>query len=225
MHRGHAARRGELQPGPHRVDVDVVGDDEVAFLEPPRRLLAQDSRRFALRVPLDHAALDLEIAAGQRERRRVEPERVVVLRDHRRGRLAGHLVELGRRWVGAAGPVAAPPPVPADHPPALARRAGDPGKRLLERPAAVEGNLRLRERPGGEVHVRIGEPGHDHAAAEIDDLRRGKRRLVHAHATRDPVTGDRERALGRDLRIHRANEAVFEDHEVNLDSGTCRMIR
>ena len=75
------------------------------------------------------------------------------------------------------------------------------------------------------MHVRIGEPGHDHAAAEIDDLGRGERRLVHAHATRDPVTGDRESALGRDLRIHRADEAVFEDHEVNLDSGTCRMIR
>ena len=51
VHRGHATRRGELQPGPHRVDVDVVGDDEVAFLEPPCRLLPQDSRRLALARP------------------------------------------------------------------------------------------------------------------------------------------------------------------------------
>ena len=71
----------------------------------------------------------------------------------------------------------------------------------------------------------IGNRVHDHAAAEIYDLRRGKRRLVHAHASRNPVTCDRESTLDRDLRIHRANEAVFEDHEVNLDSGTCRMIR
>ena len=83
---GDPARRGDLQPGAHRLDVDVVGNAEIALVEAPRRLLPQDARRLAALVALDHAALHLEVAAGERERRRVEPERVAVLGDQRRGR-------------------------------------------------------------------------------------------------------------------------------------------
>ena len=83
------------------VDVLVVGDREVALLEPPRGLLAQHAGRLAVRVALDDAAVDVEIAAGERERGRVEPERVVVLRDQRGRTLAGDCVEIVLRRLAA----------------------------------------------------------------------------------------------------------------------------
>ena len=91
-------------------------------------------------------------------------------------------------------------------------------------------DLVLRERPGREVHVRVGEAGHDDAAAEVDDLRRGERRLVHADAARDALARDRERALRRHLRVERADEAVREDHVVAestqvFDHVTIRVVR
>jgi hypothetical protein len=62
------------------------------------------------------------------------------------------------------------------------------------------------------VHVRVVEPGEDDPAAEVDDLRRGERRLVHADPARDPLTRDRQGALCRHLRVERADETVLEDH-------------
>src|SRR5581483_8069554 len=75
---GDAARGRDLHPLAHRVDHLVGRVRAVAVLEPPRGLLAQDSRRLAVLVALDDATLDVELAAGERERRAVEPERVVV---------------------------------------------------------------------------------------------------------------------------------------------------
>ena len=74
------------------------------------------------------------------------------------------------------------------------------------------GDLVLRERPRREVDVRVGEAGDDDATAEVEDLGRRERRFVDADAACDAVACDRERALGRHLRVERADEAVFEDH-------------
>src|SRR5439155_27382318 len=71
-----AAGVRDLHARAHRVEVRVVGDDHVALLEPPRGLLAQDAGRLALRVSLDDSSPNLEVAAREGERGRVEPERV-----------------------------------------------------------------------------------------------------------------------------------------------------
>ena len=65
----HAARVRELDTGSHGFEVLGGGDLQVAILEPPGRFLAENPGRLAARVPLDDAALDLEVAAGERERR------------------------------------------------------------------------------------------------------------------------------------------------------------
>ena len=182
------------------------------LLEAPRRLLAEHAGRLAARVALDDAAVDLKVAVGSGERCRVEPQRVVVLGDQRGRRLAGDCVEVARGRVDAGRPVAAPPAV-APQPASLgARRVPHPGERLVERAAAVELDVGLRERPRRKVHVRVCEARHDDAPAEVDDLGGCERRLVHADAARDPPAGDRERPLGRHRRLHRPDHAVLEDH-------------
>ena len=91
--RDHAAARRDAQALARRLDPLVLGHRREAGAELPGRLLAQNPRRLAVRVALDDAAVDLELAVREGERRRVEPERVVVLRPERgRGR-PGHLVE------------------------------------------------------------------------------------------------------------------------------------
>jgi hypothetical protein len=62
------------------------------------------------------------------------------------------------------------------------------------------------------VDVGVVEAGQDAAAAEVDDVGRGERRLVDADAARDPVAGDRERAPCRQGRVHRPDDAVLENH-------------
>ena len=85
-------------------------------------------------------------------------------------------------------------------------------ERVCEAGRPFELHLALRERPGREVDVRVGEAGKDAAAAEIDDIRTGQRQLVRPDATRHVRAGDRERAGPRQRRIHRADDAVLEDH-------------
>ena len=210
--RDDPARVRELDPGARRLDPLVLGREHVAVAEAPGRLLAEDARRLAVLVTLDDPARDVEVAACGRERGRVQPDRVVVLRDHDRRRLAGDRVErlLGR--LGAGIPVAVAPAVAAQ--PAAGGDLGlaDAGERLVERRAAVELHLALRERPGREVHVRVGESGQDAAAAEVDDVRARERRLVHAHAAGDVRAGDRQRPRSGERGIHRPDGAVLEDH-------------
>src|SRR5207247_953740 len=90
---GNAARGGELQAAPHRVDVRLVGDGQVTLSEAPGRLLTQDPGRLAGFVALDDPAFDLEVAAGECERSAVEPERVIVLGKQCGRRRARDLVE------------------------------------------------------------------------------------------------------------------------------------
>ena len=219
VHRGDAARVRELDAGAHRVEVRVVGHEHVPLLEPPGGLLAEHARRLAVRVALDDAARHLEVAARERERGGVEPERVVVACAISAAGVSP--LSASRSAASARGrlPVAAPPAVAAQPAPVGPRRAAGAVERLGERRAAVELDLALRERPRREVHVRVGEPGNDDAAAQVDHLRRGERRLVHADAAGDPVAGDRERALRRHRRVERADEAVLEDHSRNLRRG------
>ena len=150
-----------LHAGAHRLEVLVVGHDHVALLEAPRRLFAQDAGRLAVLVALDDAAVHLEVAVRARECGRVQPERVVVLGDHRGRRVAGDRVEIVPCRLALRLPVAAPPAVAAQPAPGgRARRRADAVERLVERRAAVELHLVLRERPGREVHVRVGESRH-----------------------------------------------------------------
>ena len=52
----------------HRLDVLLGRHADEARLEAPGRLLVEDARRLAGLVPDDDAALDLEVAARERER-------------------------------------------------------------------------------------------------------------------------------------------------------------
>ena len=212
VHRRHAARVGKAHTGAHRVEVRVVGDEHVLLLEPPRRLLAEHAGRLAVLVAFDDAARHVEVAVRERERGRVEPERVVVLRDQPGRHVAGDRIEVVARRLACRLPVAATPAVAAQPAARPRRDALQSAERFLERRAAVEVDLVLRERPRREVDVRVGEAGDDDATAEVEHLRRGKCRLVDADPTGDAVAGDRERSLGRNLRVERPDQAVLEDH-------------
>ena len=63
------------------------------------------------------------------------------------------------------------------------------------------------------------KPGTTHAAAEVDRLGRGERRLVDADPAGDPRRRRSRARARRQLRVERADEAVLEDHERNLERG------
>jgi hypothetical protein len=86
--RGHAARGGDGQRGARGLDQLLVGGQREAVAERPGGLLAQDAR---LEVDLSPGPLD--VALRVRERRRVQSERVPVVREQRRRDVAGDLVE------------------------------------------------------------------------------------------------------------------------------------
>ena len=73
-HRGvdrrHAAQRGELEPGPHRVEALRLGVRrlDVRLAEVPRRILAQHAGGLAARIHLDDAAGRAQIAVRGGER-------------------------------------------------------------------------------------------------------------------------------------------------------------
>ena len=93
VHRGHAAPAGDPEPSASRLDELVLGGAHECVAEVPGAFLAQDARRRSARVALDDSAGDLELPVGSSERRRVEPERVVVA-GHQGGRhVAGDAVE------------------------------------------------------------------------------------------------------------------------------------
>ena len=60
--------------------------------------------------------------------------------------------------------------------------------------------------------MRVGESRQDAAASEVDALRARKSRFVRADTTRDPLARDRERRRLRQRGLHRAHDAVLEDH-------------
>ena len=194
----------------------VLGDRGEHALAPelPGGFLTQDAGRLARLVGLDHAAGDAEVAVRERQGGRVEPERVAVARDQRDRRVRRDCVEVVLRRLDRGRPVAAPPAATADPGAAwgLSRGLGYARDRLLESRRVVELDLVLRERPEQKVDVRVGEPRQDAAAAEVDALGARERRFVRADAARDPLARDRERRRLRQRRLHRAHDAVLENH-------------
>ena len=184
----------------------------------PGALLAQHTGRLAPLVADDDTALGLEVAVRVRQRRRVEPERVVVARHQRGRRVARHTVErllrrLDRRRPVAGSPAHAAEPTSRLH---LARRRCHTLQRFVERRCSLQPDLALCERPGREVDVRVVQPRQDTAAAQVDPVGARERRLVGSDAARNPVAGDRERADDGQRRRHRPHDSVLEDHSRNL---------
>ena len=214
--RHHPASRRDPQPFAGRLHELVLARHRDTSAELPGGLLPQDSRRLARRVPLDHASVDLQIAVRAGERGGVEPGRVVVLREEERRGVTGDRIERGSRRLLV--PLRRSPAVAAD-PAAAPRMRANALERLGEARHTLQLHLPLRERPGREVDVRVGEPGEDAAPAEIDDLGAGKDGLVRADPSCDVRAGDRKRTRGRQGRIQRADDAVVQDHARRLYRG------
>ena len=98
VHGSHPARCRDPHTFARGVDHLVLGGMDVFVAKVPGALLAENARRLAALIPDDDTPCDLEVAVRVRERRGVEPERVVVP-GHQRGRdVPGDPVEvlLGR---------------------------------------------------------------------------------------------------------------------------------
>ena len=172
----------------------------VAVAEGPRRVLAQDA------ALLDHSSRHLERPVGALERRAVHPERVVVLRHQRHRQVRHGAVErlAGRRL----GPVALAP-AEAAQPAALrdaSPRLHHAVERLLQRAHALEPRLPQPERPGREVHVRVGEAGQHAALAQLDHPGAG---LVVVH---DPRAANGQPPHDGGSRVERSDRPAGEQH-------------
>ena len=131
------------------------------------------------------------------ERRRVEPQRVVVLRHERDGHLARYRVE--RLLVGSpAGDHSSPPEAPQ---PASARnvgdRRGDAGERLVEQAGPLEPHLALRQDQVGKWTCESVKPGTTHLPPR--SMRSGLARAVSCvPAARDALARYRQRGRLRE---------------------------
>ena len=198
--RNDAARGGHPHPRARRLEHLVDGRAHVAVAEGPRRVLAQDA------ALLDHSSRHLERPVGALERRAVHPERVVVLRHQRHRQVRHRAVErlAGRRL----GPVALAP-AEAAQPAALrdaSSRLHHAVERLLQRAHALEPRLPQPERPGREVHVRVGEAGQHAAPAQLDHPGAG---LVVVH---DPRAANGQPPHDGGSRVERSDRPAGEQH-------------
>ena len=212
---GHASGRHDLQAVAHRVDELVVRGREVPIAELPGGLLAQHAGRLPALVELDHAARRLRGRRPRRQPGRVEPERVVVARHERGRRVARHGVERLPGRLDHGRPVAAAP--------ASARAASGPGSNgptaASTRASASSSDAVPSSRTSRWASAQVGKwtcaslkSRQDAPAAEIDVIGRRKRLLVRPDAARDPIPGDRQRQHHRHRRVHRADDAVLENH-------------
>ena len=223
VHGDDAARERERDRLAARLDHLVLGRPHVGVAEVPGALLAEHARRLALLVALDDAAGHLEVAVGLGQSRGVEPEGVVVLRHQCDGHVARDRVE---RLLASA-PRRAPTRRSASRgraascPLGTSRdRPGDARERIVERRGAFEPDLTLRERPGGEVDVRVRESREDAAPAQVDPVRARERGLVGADPAGDALAGDREGGRFRERRVEGADDAVLEDHKARIVTGS-----
>jgi hypothetical protein len=207
--RGDAARRRDAQPAAAGVQQLGDGRGRVAVAEAPGRVLAQHAGGLPGGVAFDHPSGRVQVAAGVRQRGRVHPHRVVVLRREDHGPVGGDLVERRARW--RVGPVGVAP-AQATHPGARRDRGqavGHAGHRVGARARALEPDLPLPQRPGRKVDVRVVEAGQDAGAAEVDPAGVGRRRGRH------PTACDSQPLDHRRGGVERANRAVLEE-EVGL---------
>ena len=128
------------------------------------------------------------------------------------GDVAGDRVErlLRRLDRGDHSPLRQPRPR-SQRPAGLGDRRGDPREASSSDRRPLESHLALGERPGREVDVRVGEPGKDAAAAEVDAL--GARSAVSwvptPPAIRSPAIASAARRQGG---VEGPDDAVLEDH-------------
>ena len=66
------------------------------------------------------------------------------------------------------------------------------------------------------MDVAVGEGGQDAAAAEVHDFGRRERRLVRADPAGDQLPGDGKRPCAGQRGVHRADDAVLQDHAASL---------
>ncbi len=212
--RGHAGGvRDPLRSGD---EFELLTDRRLGDLDTPGRVFGQDAGRLAGRVTFDqaiHGIGRLPRDAGQRERARGQPERVVIVGPERDWAVAQRLVE-DRPVRPRAVEETIEPPTGADQP-AVAGVRRHRLRTCAGRLAGVESGESLLDRPGSEVHVCVDEPGHHHAPSEIDPFRRHLRRVAFPglHALRDsPVARDGQRAEARQGGVERVDRAALDDH-------------
>ena len=146
---------------------------------------------------------------------------MVVLGDQRGGRVAGDRIEVvarrfacGRASRRFASRIRAASVLQVEP----ARPAGVPGLRRASRSRRASPRSAPPPRSGsGRAHPSVPDttvyPRRSTTSGE------GERCLVHADAAGDRVARDRERTLGRELRIEGADDPVLEDHPRNLLTG------
>ncbi len=205
-------------PVARRRDPLVLRDGDVPFAEAPGRLLAQDARsarrprRARRRRPCTSRSPPARASAA-----RVEPERVVVLRPQRGGALAGDRVERLARGV------LRPARRRASRGRGSTRRRGRWAATRASASASDAGTLELdvaaSQRPGREVDVRVGER---RAGRSGRAGRRGRASGARSRASRRRRRSARpaiaSAARRRQRGIHRADDAVREDHARSLDT-------
>ena len=125
---------------------------------------------------------------------RVQPQRVAVVRAQRDRDVGRDRVERRRRGRSPAGHSSSRQPRPRIQPPADGAGARDPRHRLGERARVEQGELAPGERPGREVHVRVGEAGQHAAAREVDALGAARRVGGVVEHGGDAVAGEQQRA-------------------------------
>jgi hypothetical protein len=204
--------------GAHGVERLVPARGGVRVEEAPGGLLAQDPRRLAGVVGLDHAARHCQVSTRRGERRRAEPQRVAVVGAQRDPHVRSDRVERLPRGLLApelVAPAAAAQPRAARDAPGRLPHALE---RLGQRPAAEEAQLPAGERPAREVHVRVHQ-ARDHAAAgEVDAPGAGRCVRGVVEDGGDPLARQRQRGPARALGIERAHGTAHEDGRLSTVS-------
>ena len=90
--------------------------------------------------------------------------------------------------------------------------ARDPRERLGEGRGSLQLDVAPGERPRREMDVRVSEAREDAPSAQVDHVRARQCDLVRSDAAGDVRSGDGQRSRRRERRVHRADDAVLEDH-------------
>jgi hypothetical protein len=238
-----ALERGQVRPAPHIVHGrdallrHVLHRRRERPIEQLRCRLRLDPSHERHRVVLQHAgrltaAVTHDLAAGDlgrgarhprgSQRRRVRQRHVAVQPVHEYGMVRRDGVDpLPARQLAApvlVVPVATRNPRSGRH---GTRERSDARDELLRRPRVPQLYGSETETAVDEMHVRIDEPGHDHAIGHVDDARVRPDELADLRFRpdgRDAVATDRD-GLGRRRAAH-AGPRGADEYEVGERSGT-----